>query len=177
MLGLAFKALDSVNKAVYHLIGVGLMVITAVVFWQVMVRFVLTAAGINISAPWTEEVARYLLIWCIFLGAGVGCRKAQLIALEFVVRALPNLIGQGVRYLAMAICLGFFLLMIQVGWQFVEIIGATETSPVLQIPKSWVYWAMPVGAALMVVNTIALALEAITTKRDIRLIGGLASTE
>jgi TRAP-type C4-dicarboxylate transport system permease small subunit len=29
----------------------GLMVITAVVFWQVMVRFVLTAAGINISSP------------------------------------------------------------------------------------------------------------------------------
>jgi hypothetical protein len=36
---------------------------------------------------------------------------------------------------------------------------------------------MPVGAGLMVINTIALALEAITTKRDIRLIGGLASTE
>jgi TRAP-type C4-dicarboxylate transport system permease small subunit len=177
VLGPAFKALDAVNKGVYYLIGVGLMVITVVVFWQVMVRFVLTAAGINISAPWTEEVARYVLIWCIFLGAGVGCRKAQLIALEFVVRALPSVVGQAARYLAMAVCLGFFLLMIQVGWQFVDIIGRSETSPVLQISKAWVYWAMPVGAGLMVINTIALALEAITTKRDIRLIGGLASTE
>ena len=44
------RALDEVNRAILLLIGIGLMVITAVVFWQVMVRFVLTAAGINISS-------------------------------------------------------------------------------------------------------------------------------
>ncbi len=172
-----FGALDHVNRFAYRLIGVGLMVITVVVFLQVLVRFVLTAAGINIAATWTEEVARYVLIWCIFLGAGVGCRKAQLISLEFVVRWAPGPLGQAMRYLALLLCAAMFLLLIHVGYQFVVVIGRTELSPAMQIPKTWVYWAMPVGAALMVVNTVALMAEAIVSRRDIRDIGGIASTD
>jgi TRAP-type C4-dicarboxylate transport system permease small subunit len=143
----------------------------------VLVRFVLTAVGINIPSPWTEELARYVLVWCVLLGAGVGCRKAQLIALEFVVRAVPGIFGQLLRYASMLLCLAFFLMLINVGWQFVTIIGATERSPVMQIQKSWVYWALPAGATLMVVNTVGLILEALSSRRDIRDIGGLASTD
>ncbi|MBM3525351.1 MAG: TRAP transporter small permease [Alphaproteobacteria bacterium] len=176
-MGPVFGALDHVNHFVLRLIGVGLMVITLVVFLQVLVRFVLTAIGINISAPWTEEVARYVLIWCVFLGAGVGCRKAQLISLEFVVRWAPGWTGQAMRYLALLLCAALFLLLINVGYQFVVVIGRTELSPVMQIPKTWVYWAMPAGAALMVVNTVALMAEAIVSRRDIRDIGGIASTD
>lgn len=172
-----FRAIDLLNRAVYYLVGIGLMVITVVVFWQVTIRFVLTAAGINISHPWTEEVARYVLIWCIFLGAAVGCRKSQLISLEFVIRAVPGLVGQAMRYLALIACFALFLLLINVGHQFVVIIGRTELSPVMQISKTWVYWAMPIGAGLMAINTLALMLEAITTRTDIRDIGGLSGTD
>ena len=171
------RALDEINRAILLLIGIGLMVITAVVFWQVMVRFVLTAAGINISSPWTEEVARYVLIWCVLLGAAVGCRKAQLIALEFLVRAVPAPLGQAMRYAALAICIAFFALLVNVVWQFVVVLGRTELSPVMQIPKTWVYWALPAAAGLMILNTLGLIVEAVITRQDIRDIGGLASTE
>lgn len=162
---------DRLNLLLTYGIGLLLAVMTFAVFTQVMVRFVLTAAGINLSAAWTEEVARYVLIWIVFLGAGIGCRKRQLISLEFIVRALPSLPGQGLVHLGLLVCLGFFGLLISVGLAFMEL-GAVETSPVMQIPKAWVYAAMPAGAALMILNTAALMAESLLDRRDIRTIGG-----
>ncbi|QYU67688.1 TRAP transporter small permease [Leptolyngbya sp. 15MV] len=163
--------MDRLNLALTFLIGLLLAVMAVSVFTQVMVRFVLTAAGINLSAAWTEELARYVLIWVVFLGAGIGCRKRQLISLEFVVRWLPSRPGQGLVYLGLLACIGFFGLLISVGLAFMEL-GAVETSPVMQIPKAWVYAAMPAGAALMILNSAALIIETLMQRRDIRLVGG-----
>ncbi|MGF1659675.1 MAG: TRAP transporter small permease [Rubrimonas sp.] len=172
---LILRAVDALNALLTAVVALLLGVVTAAVLAQVAVRFVLTAFGLNVSAPWTEELARYALIWMVFLGAGVGCRKAQLIALELIVQALPGRLGQGLRYAALALCVGFFALLIHVGLPFVEL-GRTETSPVTQIPKSLVYWAMPAGAAVMILNTLALIAEAVLDRRDIREIGGLVGS-
>jgi TRAP-type C4-dicarboxylate transport system permease small subunit len=162
--------IDGMNRVLGWLLAALLAVISVVVFLQVLVRFVLTAAGIDISASWTEELARYLLCWMVFLGAAYGCRKAQLMALDFAVSKLPGAFGQVARYLALLACLGFFLLLIQVGWAFVEF-GRSEASPVMRLPMHWIYAAIPVGAALMVVNTLGLMLEAWSSRADIRSIG------
>lgn len=166
-----FALVDRLNQVLTWFIGLLLAVMTFAVFTQVMVRFVLTAIGWNFSAAWTEEVARYVLIWIVFVGAGIGCRRRQLISLEFVVRALPSLAGQAVVHLGLLACIGFFALLISVGLAFMDL-GAVETSPVMQIPKAWVYAAMPVGAALMALNTFVLIAETLLTRRDIRLVGG-----
>ncbi len=163
------STIDLLNKAVTLLVGALLMVVAGAVLWQVTVRFVLTAAGLNISAPWTEELARYALIWMVFLGAGVGVRHAQMIALEFGVRKLPAKAGIVVRYASILLAMAFFALMIWVGLKFVNL-GRTETSPVLGITKDKVYWAMPVGAALMLVNSVALIIDTILQGRDIRFV-------
>lgn len=162
-------AIDRLNAAITILVGVLLMVVTVSVLGQVTVRFVLTAAGWNISAPWTEELARYALIWMVFLGAGVGVRHAQMIALEFGVRKLPARYGVPVRYLSIILGIGFFALMFWVGLGFVDL-GRSETSPVLGITKDLVYWAMPVGSALMIVNSVALVIDTALEGRDIRFV-------
>lgn len=169
--------LERLNTAVYYIIGAILALISVVVLIQVLVRFVLTHSGVNVAAPWTEELARFLLVWLIFLGAAVGCRRMQLISLDFVLKALPNLIGQLARYVSLGLCLYLFVVMVIYGHQFVRIIGATELSPVMQISKSWVYWAMPVGATLMIINTLAFIAEAIVDGIDIRSAGGIADTD
>jgi TRAP-type C4-dicarboxylate transport system permease small subunit len=170
----ALGILERLNLAVYYLIGVLLAAISAVVLMQVVVRFVLTNLGVNIAAPWTEELARYLLVWLIFLGAAVGCRRMQLISLEFAIKGLPGIVGIVMRYMALILCLGLFVLMLRFGVQFVQVLGATELSPVMQISKIWVYWAMPAGAALMIVNTLAFIAESWLDGRDIRMSGALA---
>lgn len=160
---------DHLNRGVTLIVGLLLIVVTIAVISQVAVRFVLTAAGINISAPWTEELARYCLIWMVFLGAAVGVRHARMIALEFGVRSLPDRLGVGVRYASILIAMGFFVLLFVVGLRFVEL-GRTETSPVMGITKDLVYWAMPAGAALMLINSVALIADTVLHGRDIRLV-------
>lgn len=164
---------DRLNLVLTYLIGLLLAVMSFAVLTQVLVRFVLTAVGINLSAAWTEELARYVLIWIVFLGAGIGCRKRQLISLEFVVRWLPSLPGQGLVYLGLLACIGFSGLLISVGLAFMEL-GAVETSPVMQIPKAWVYAAMPAGASLIILNTAVLMAETLARRRDIRMVGDTA---
>jgi TRAP-type C4-dicarboxylate transport system permease small subunit len=163
-------AIDLLNSLIGWVLAALLAVISVVVLLQVFVRFVLTALDAGVSAAWTEELARFLLCWMVFLGGAYGCRKAQLMSLDFAVSRLPGFLGQAARYVAILICLGFFLLLVQVGWAFAEF-GRTESSPVMRLPMHWIYAAIPVGAAIMVLNTIGLMFEAWSRRVDIRTIG------
>lgn len=158
---------DRLNIVLTMVVGALLAVVAGAVLFQVLVRFVLTAAGINISAPWTEELARYTLIWMVFLGAAVGVRHARMIALEFGIRKLPARAGIPLRYAVTLLGIGFFGLLVWVGLDFIEL-GRSETSPVLGITKDRVYWAMPVGMVLMIVNSLALMAESLAEGRDLR---------
>lgn len=166
-------AMDRVNAVATVLVAALLAIVAIAVMGQVTVRFVLTAFGINLSAPWTEEIARYTLIWMVFLGAAIGVRHARMIALEFGVRKLPKGIGVPIRYAVMIMSMAFFGLLFWVGMDFLEL-GRSERSPVLGITRDYVYWAMPVGMVLMILNSLALIAETILEGRDIRFASDFA---
>ncbi|MDP4614208.1 MAG: TRAP transporter small permease subunit, partial [Limnohabitans sp.] len=48
------------------------------VFYQFFTRYAL-----NDSAAWTEEIARYLLIACVFLALGIGAMKHSHVRVDF----------------------------------------------------------------------------------------------
>ncbi|MGY6694913.1 MAG: TRAP transporter small permease [Roseinatronobacter sp.] len=158
---------DKLNAVILYVLACLLAVVSVAVIAQVSVRFVLTAAGINLSAPWTEELARYGLIWMVFLGAGYGMRHSRMISMEFLIQSLPPQIGIPLRYLVLAMIIGFSGLLLKAGLDFVAL-GRSETSPVLGITKDWVYWAMPVGAALLILNTLAHIADNLIAQGDIR---------
>src|SRR3954469_11041368 len=54
------------------------------VFYQFFTRYVL-----NDSAAWTEEIARYLLIATVFIGATIGVIKNNHIQVDFFYRFMP----------------------------------------------------------------------------------------
>src|SRR6185503_21330166 len=56
-----------------------------VVFYQFFTRYVL-----NNSAAWTEEIARYLLIGTVFVGASIGVAKNNHIQVDLLYRWLPR---------------------------------------------------------------------------------------
>lgn len=149
---------DRLNKIIYYALAALMAAISVLTFLQVLVRLALTASGINLSIPWSEELSRSLMIWLIFLGAAYACRRAQMIALTFVVDMVPRHLERLVDGLAALVCILFYALLVIVGWKAASF-GWNEMSPVLQFPRAFVYFAMPVGMVLMIVNTVALLFE------------------
>jgi hypothetical protein len=62
----------------------------ATVFYQFFTRYVL-----NDSAAWTEEIARYLLIGVVFVGAAIGVAKNNHIQVDFFYRYMPQPVSRG----------------------------------------------------------------------------------
>jgi TRAP-type C4-dicarboxylate transport system permease small subunit len=161
----ALSLLDGLNRLVSWTVGLLFALATAAVLIQVMVRFALPPMGIVVSAPWTEECARYLVAWSVFLGVAVLCRDARLIAVEMLAFMLPRRVGQTVKLLGVVISMGFFAILLSTGIEWTGM-SSIEASPVMRIPMSWIYASMPVGSALALLNLAAFLIESLTGRRD-----------
>lgn len=71
-------------------------VVAAGVFW----RYVL-----NDSLSWTEEVARYLMIWLACVGSVVAMQRRDLVAIDILPDALAGNVGRALRIVIATICL------------------------------------------------------------------------
>ncbi|MDI4237098.1 TRAP transporter small permease [Bradyrhizobium sp. Arg237L] len=152
------RIVDWMNVGIRYTVGAILGVMVLVIALQIIVRFVLPGMGLIVSVPWSEETARYLMIWCIFLGAAVAARSGALIAVDTLPDSLPQRTGDLVRLAALLITVGFFGHLIWLGWRWVEF-GESETSTVLNLPMAWVYLALPVGATVAIINICAFIVE------------------
>lgn len=72
------------------LMFVFLAVMVAVVFAQVVWRYVLSA-----SIFWSEELSRYLMVWATMFASGVCLKRGSHMAVRFVHDGLPPLCGAG----------------------------------------------------------------------------------
>lgn len=159
--------MDRLNRWLVRLCGLALVAMVASVTLGILVRFVFSHLNIHISASWTEEVSRYLMIWTVFVGSAVACRRGKLIGVEALITYLPEGLGRTLKYLSLWLTVGFYGVLCVVGWQWLAF-GQSQTSPVLEMPLAFVNAAMVVGGVLMILNTLALMLETRLNGRDIR---------
>jgi len=118
---------------------------------------VFTRYFLNDALPWTEEAARFALLWMAWLGGGLAVRKGAHIAAEFVIDLLPAkpriaivLIGQVAVVFFLGICVYYgFVLFQRVSFQSTVALGVT-----MQLP----YAAVPVGAALMIYHVLIVMI-------------------
>jgi TRAP-type C4-dicarboxylate transport system permease small subunit len=95
---------------------------------------------------WTEESARFLMLWLGFLGMNIALRKNQHIAINFLGGHLPprlsKLVGYGVDLL-----IGLFLyFLLKQG--YLMTVRTIITTSTLNISMYWIYMAVPIGAFL-----------------------------
>jgi len=151
-------AVDKLNLLLRGAVGLMLFTMVAVVFLQIWVRFVFPKFGFVVSVPWTEELARYLMIWCIFLGAAAATRAGDLIAMDTLTTVLAPKNAWRLKLFAYLVTMAFFAFLIVVGVRWMEF-GLMEYSTVMDIPMVVVYLAMPVGGILAVINISVRAWE------------------
>ncbi len=114
-----------------------------IVFLQFFTRYVL-----NDSLAWTEEIARYGLMWVTFIGGAIVVRKNAQIAVEVLLNFLP---AGAARVLLAAIDLvklGFLGLLAYFSVTIVERMHFQRMT-VIELPMSIVYGGIAVGCFLM----------------------------
>jgi TRAP-type transport system small permease protein len=141
------------NRLAEILLVLFLSALTVVVFLQVLFRYLF-----HLPLFWTEETARYCLIWASMLGAGYALRHGQHIAVTFIIDRLPEWLYRATTRLGQIFVLAIIAVIL---WGGIELVSITrhQISPALRIPMSFPYLAMPAGALIMLIHQIALMLR------------------
>lgn len=147
------KSIDKINGFVKWAVVILLGILTVLVFSQVFFRYVIES-----GLTWSDEVARYILVWVTFLGASLGARTKALIGLEVVVNLLRGIPKRLAIEMAMFVTVGFLVFVVIYGAQL-TVVGHDQFSPALFVRMSWVYMAIPIGGSLMIMNVLANAIE------------------
>ena len=117
------------------------------VFYQFFTRYVL-----NNSASWTEEIARYLLIGTVFVGATIGVAKNNHIQVDFFYRFMPRPLSRAMGLLVDVMRIVFFALAVVMSWQMMQKLGSYKMT-VIDLPMNIVYGVVMLGFAAMFVRS------------------------
>jgi TRAP-type C4-dicarboxylate transport system permease small subunit len=154
------------NRMAEWAMAILLAAMTVLVGAQIAGRFVF-----GYSIFWSDELARFLLIWSAFLGMSVGARRGAHPAVDSLVRALPPIGARALFGLAAVCSLLFFCVMVGYGALLVQQTWL-QHSPSLGLPMGLPYLAVPVAGLLMGLHTIAVAANSTVVPRSARKLDG-----
>ena len=139
----------AVNRWVeYLLFGLGLSM-AMVVAMQVFFRYVL-----NHSLFWSEELARFMLVWLSFLGASAAYKRGLHPGVDVLTSHLPPIVQKACTHLVHIVSLVLFTVMIVHGAAFAHFIRA-QISPALYLPKWTVFAVIPASGLILFVHCLA----------------------
>jgi TRAP-type transport system small permease protein len=122
-----------------------------VVFTQFFTRYAL-----NNSASWTEEIARYLLIGVVFVGASIGVAKNNHIQVDLLYRYLPKAVARGMSTLVDGLRILFFGAMTWFTVQMMMKMGNYKMT-IVDLPMNIVYGVVLFGFAAMTLRSVWVA--------------------
>lgn len=144
-----------VNRSVeWCLFGLGLGMVV-VVAAQVFCRYVL-----NHSLFWSEELARYLLVWLTFLGATVAYHRGVHPSIDMLHTRVGPAAARAMTVAGYLAALLFFGVLTVYGLQFAHFVRA-QISPALQIPKWTVMVILPVSGTILCLHTVERLIAAL----------------
>ncbi len=119
-----------------------------IVFANVVARYYLSA-----SLAWSEELARFMLIWLVFLGAILAYIDNEHLGLDLLVKKMP-------RRVALVVACGTDLLVLYALWLvlwggYLMTVDSWEwTAPATDIPFGYTYLVIPASGAIMMFQTL-----------------------
>jgi len=125
---------------------------------QVFFRYV-----IKNPPTWTEELARFLFAWQIFLGAGLAFGRGSHIVVDALLMALPS---RGRRLLTVVtgvIVLGFLAVLVWLGIRMVQLTSDTY-STAMHLNMGVVYASLPLGTAISAMYVVMHLIDAVRGK-------------
>ncbi len=151
----------TIDKTLGGVLAFLLAVMTLDVLWQVISRYILRA-----PSPYTDELARFLLIWIGILGAAYVAGKGKHLAIDL----LPGKLSPaGNRWLNIFISSLIFLfaalVMVIGGMRLVYVtLYLGQTSSALQIPLGWVYAVVPLSGLIVMYYKVGAIVQTLKSE-------------
>lgn len=139
-------------KTLYNLV-LTLCTILFLVIIFVTVAGVFTRYVLDSPLIWSDELARFSLIWMVFLGAGVVSLKDSHLVVDFIFEYIPKKLGSFLKTISFIVVLGFLITIVVFSIDLLRVAGY-NTSPALEIPLSFWRGSVVAGSILMIVAMI-----------------------
>lgn len=137
-----------VSRISLWLAGLGLVLMTAFIAWQVFGRFVL-----NDTPTWTETTSVLLMGWFILLGAAVGIREGNHLSFDVVLYFTGPRVTNVLHSIADLVVIAFAGGMVFYGWTLASN-AWTTTIPNIGITGAATFSAIIWGGGLMILFAI-----------------------
>ena len=145
-----------------RLIAAGLLLIVfGTMAAQVLARYVFRA-----PIAWSEEVARFALIWLAFIAASFVMGEGRHITVDVLSCRLGRRGKLLLECLSSSLVVASCVLLLIGGLRFVWRVGVVG-SPAVGIPMSWWYGAASVGLCLMALHSLLNTIVAVQSGRPV----------
>jgi TRAP-type C4-dicarboxylate transport system permease small subunit len=144
---------DFLNRICERALIILLAAMAVAVFLQVLFRYVL-----HLPLFWTEEFARYCLVWASLLGAAVALKRGEHIAVTFFLDHFPK---RAARAMTMVAQISVLLILAVMVWGGIKLVLVTsaQISPALRIPMAVPYLALPIGSFIMLFHLASSIMQ------------------
>ncbi len=139
--------------------SLALFVMFLVVVYQVFMRDVLTKPPI-----WSDELARYLYIYLVFLGAAHISRKHAHIGMDFLPAKMHGRPRALLLLVHEAVIIAFLLYALRSGVVFYGFYHKIP-SPAMEMPSGYLVMIVPLACALMLIHHGGAALGLVRSLR------------
>jgi TRAP-type C4-dicarboxylate transport system permease small subunit len=117
---------------------------------QVFMRYVLKS-----SLSWSEELARYMFIWMIYIGISYGVKKDKHVKIEAVLTVLSSFWKKVLIIISDLLFLFFAVIIVIKSFEVSNTIqNLGQLSPGMELPMWIVYMAVPVEFSLVCIRLI-----------------------
>jgi len=129
----------------FLLFGLGFCM-TVTVAVQVFFRYVL-----NHSLFWSEELARYLLVWLTFLGASAAYYRKAHPGIDILLGKMPASLQKTAALCVHMASFTLFGVMIFFGFRFAYFVRL-QISPALYLPKWIIFSIIPISGLILLIH-------------------------
>ena len=128
----------------------GLSAMTIITLVAVFFRYVLQSPII-----WSEEAARYLMVWSTMLGISIATRQKAHLGIDIFVSMAPKKLQRALEIFSTLMMIVMFVFLTGISIVFIQsAIRTGNVSPMLRIPFYIIYLALPLGFGLSAVRSV-----------------------
>ena len=142
------KVFRAANKLVEVISVIILVLVSLVIFYSVLLRYVFKS-----PLAWSEEVARYMFIWMVFLGFSIAEKSGDHFKIEVFIEMVPAKVRLIIEVILNMLIFYALFVLFKEGIKYYDQ-GKSGLSTILQMPLNYIYVALPISMVLTFLNRI-----------------------